>query len=148
MRRWAYGARGRQGFTAVTRPASTDLSMPQSDSEPVDPKPAIEAACAPACSTAWTAYEKCKERIAAKGSGNCEAWAFDYWKCIDKCVSRRETIEQHAWTRARVGPVIAATCRRCLPPDPRTSGCAQDLLAPQVGGAWRDGSWRWICSSA
>ena len=28
----------------------------------------------------------CKERIAAKGAGSCEPWAFEYWKCMDKCV--------------------------------------------------------------
>jgi len=37
----------------------------------------------------WKAYEKCAERIKAKGHGTCEPWSFDYIKCVDKCVRRR-----------------------------------------------------------
>jgi hypothetical protein len=55
--------------------------------EPVDPKPQIEKDCHPSCKKEWTEYEMCKDRIAAKGTGNCEPWAMDYWRCIDKCVS-------------------------------------------------------------
>ena len=54
----------------------------------VDPKAAIEKACHPSCNKYFVEYEKCTERIAKKGEGSCEPWAFDYWKCIDKCVSR------------------------------------------------------------
>jgi ubiquinol-cytochrome c reductase subunit 6 len=53
----------------------------------VDPKPQIEKECHKPCDKEWSQYEKCKERIKAKGEGTCEPWAFDYWKCIDKCVS-------------------------------------------------------------
>jgi Ubiquinol-cytochrome C reductase hinge protein len=31
--------------------------------------------------------QSCIKRIEKKGSGDCEAWYFDYYKCIDKCVS-------------------------------------------------------------
>jgi len=41
------------------------------------------------CPKPWAEYEKSKERIAAKGTGNCEAWAFDYWRCIDKCAATK-----------------------------------------------------------
>ena len=51
-----------------------------SQADPVDPKPQIEEACKAACSLPAVNYEKCKDRIAAKGTGNCEAWYFDYWK--------------------------------------------------------------------
>jgi ubiquinol-cytochrome c reductase subunit 6 len=57
--------------------------------EVVDNKAAIEKACHPACTKPWADYESCKKRIADKGTGSCEPWAFDYWKCIDKCVSVR-----------------------------------------------------------
>jgi ubiquinol-cytochrome c reductase subunit 6 len=56
--------------------------------EPVDQKANIEKSCHKPCSKEWDLYEQCKERIEAKGTGSCEPWVFDYWKCIDKCVSR------------------------------------------------------------
>ena len=52
----------------------------------MDPKAAIEKVCHSACSQPWSSTQKCKERIAAKGAGSCEPWAFEYWKCMDKCV--------------------------------------------------------------
>lgn len=60
-------------------------ALPQADV--VDSKPEIEKACHSSCVRYYAEYEKCKERIAKKGEGSCEPWAFDYWKCIDKCVS-------------------------------------------------------------
>ena len=68
-------------------PPSPALSPSSQAEDPVDAKPAIDKACHPACLKAWGEYEKCQARIAAKGAGTCEPWAFDYWKCIDKCVS-------------------------------------------------------------
>ena len=56
-------------------------------SEPVDLKPLIEKECHKPCQSHWVEYEKCKERIKTKGEGSCEPWSFDYWKCVDKCVS-------------------------------------------------------------
>lgn len=32
-------------------------------------------------------YKACKVRIAAAKEGDCEAWYFDFLKCVDKCVS-------------------------------------------------------------
>lgn len=58
----------------------------QADEEPVDPKPILEKQCHSSCTTPWTAYQKCETRIKEKGFGDCEAWYFDYWKCVDKCV--------------------------------------------------------------
>ena len=62
------------------------LRLPPAQADPVDAKPAIEQACHAACTVPADKYEACKDRIAKKGTGNCEAWSFDYWKCIDACV--------------------------------------------------------------
>jgi ubiquinol-cytochrome c reductase subunit 6 len=56
----------------------------------VDPKARIEKECHKPCEREWKEYEKCKERIKAKGEGSCEPWSFDYWKCVDKCVSQSQ----------------------------------------------------------
>lgn len=53
-----------------------------------DPKPQLEEACKVECVKEWQAYKDCAERIKsdATGEAHCTGWAFDYWKCIDKCV--------------------------------------------------------------
>lgn len=79
-------ARGRLAAARAHARRRPTRACPQAD-EPVDPKPKIEAECHKACTKEWAEYEKCKDRIKAKGTGSCEPWAFDYWKCIDKCVS-------------------------------------------------------------
>jgi hypothetical protein len=58
----------------------------QQADEVVDPKPKVDASCHKSCTREFSEYEKCKERIKAKGTGVCEAWHFDYQKCIDACV--------------------------------------------------------------
>lgn len=58
------------------------------DDEPVDPKPRLEAECKPACEGLWVEAQKCVARVEKKGHGQCEPQYFDYWKCIDACVSR------------------------------------------------------------
>jgi hypothetical protein len=58
----------------------------QSD-EPVDPKPALEKLCHEPCKALWDNYKACADRVAKKGDGDCSPWYFDYWKCVDKCVS-------------------------------------------------------------
>lgn len=55
--------------------------------EPVDPKPALEKLCHEPCKPLWEDYKACGTRIAKKGDGECSAWYFDYWKCVDKCVA-------------------------------------------------------------
>jgi ubiquinol-cytochrome c reductase subunit 6 len=42
-------------------------------------------ACKPKCTAAFAAYQACEERIKTKPGHDCEAWYFDYYKCIDKC---------------------------------------------------------------
>ncbi len=59
--------------------------LPQSD-EPVDCLPALRQECIKKCPVEVKNYEACKDRIKAKGSGDCEAWYFDMLKCVDKCV--------------------------------------------------------------
>ena len=61
----------------------------QQADEVVDPKPKVDASCHKSCTREFSEYEKCKERIKAKGTGVCEAWHFDYQKCIDACVRGR-----------------------------------------------------------
>ena len=117
------------GNTHQTTPS--DFSQAE---DPVDPKPKIEAACHSACSLPATNYEKCVERITAKGSGNCEAWQFDYWKCIDKCVSRSvERLGLRTWPHMRLMRVIAQRINN-VPSSPIScnAGCRQDLCATKV----------------
>ena len=70
-------------FAPPARPhcpiASTYLPHPaQPEAEdPVDPKPKVDAACHKSCVREFADYEKCKERIQAKGTGSCEPWFFD-----------------------------------------------------------------------
>lgn len=85
--------------------------------EPVDPKPQIEKACHPVCVKPFAEYEKCKDRIAKKGSGSCEPWMMDYWQCIDKCVSNACLSEQtgpRSLTASAAAPAIISGKRICL----------------------------------
>lgn len=54
-----------------------------------DPKPQLEEACKVDCLKEWHNYKACAERIKSDESGeaHCTGWAFDYWRCIDKCVA-------------------------------------------------------------
>jgi len=56
-----------------------------SDEEPVCPLPSLRKACEPKCADVFKTYLACADRIEQKGSGDCEAWYFDWLKCIDKC---------------------------------------------------------------
>ncbi|RYG46705.1 hypothetical protein EON67_09255 [archaeon] len=94
--------------------------------EPVDRKPEIEQECHKPCTSAWANYEACKERIAAKGTGSCEPWAFDYWRCVDKCVR-----------------FAASTCARLLSNSTHAAGgacgqlpapCTRYALRPSMHG--------------
>eukprot|EP01031_Cornospumella_fuschlensis_P033080 gene33080-40015_t len=55
------------------------------DSEPVDPLPQLTEACKPKCTTEWGKYQACIPRIEKAKEGDCEAWYFDYIKCLDQC---------------------------------------------------------------
>eukprot|EP01041_Mallomonas_annulata_P008155 gene8155-16764_t len=61
--------------------------MSSGDEEPVDPFPAITEACKPKCTPQFASYKACIERIEKKKEGDCEAWYFDYYNCLDKCVT-------------------------------------------------------------
>jgi ubiquinol-cytochrome c reductase subunit 6 len=54
-----------------------------------DIKPELEKACHPGCAGFWKAYEACGERIKGDttGEAHCSPQYFEYWKCVDKCVS-------------------------------------------------------------
>ena len=62
---------------------------PKEPDDPVDPKPAIEKTCEPACSSVWEIYKKCEVRIEEKGRGECSGYYMDYFKCIDKCAHKK-----------------------------------------------------------
>ena len=70
----------------------------------MNPMVTVTEAVKPKCKPEWTLYEvtphymfliycnshntqNCTKRIASKPGEDCEAWYFDYWKCIDKWVS-------------------------------------------------------------
>jgi len=59
------------------------------EAEPVDPKPAIDAACHSGCTKAWDIYKECEARIEAKGRGECSGYYMDYFKCIDHCATKK-----------------------------------------------------------
>ncbi|XWS40292.1 hypothetical protein CRYUN_Cryun18bG0127900 [Craigia yunnanensis] len=59
------------------------------DEEPVDQKSYLEERCKPKCVKQLRSYEACVKRIQGDESGHkhCTGQYFDYWSCIDKCVS-------------------------------------------------------------
>ncbi|MBA0619938.1 hypothetical protein Godav_005725 [Gossypium davidsonii] len=61
----------------------------RADEEPVDQKKYLEEGCKPKCVKQLRAYEACVKRIEGDESGHkhCTGQYFDYWACIDKCVS-------------------------------------------------------------
>ncbi|KAG6774326.1 hypothetical protein POTOM_021679 [Populus tomentosa] len=61
----------------------------RADEEPVDPKKYLEEACKPKCVRPLLEYQACVKRIQGDESGHkhCTGQYFDYWSCVDKCVS-------------------------------------------------------------
>nr|KJB11898.1 hypothetical protein B456_002G001600 [Gossypium raimondii] len=59
------------------------------DEEPVDQKKYLEDGCKPKCVKQLRSYEACVKRIQGDESGHkhCTGQYFDYWSCVDKCVS-------------------------------------------------------------
>lgn len=57
------------------------------EEEAACPLPKIREDCEPKCASCFAAYLACKQRIEAKGAGDCEPYYFDWLKCIDKCAS-------------------------------------------------------------
>ncbi|CAH8389090.1 unnamed protein product [Eruca vesicaria subsp. sativa] len=59
------------------------------DDEVVDPKKYLEESCNPKCVKPLLEYQACVKRIQGDDSGqkHCTGQYFDYWQCIDKCVS-------------------------------------------------------------
>ncbi|KAF8063094.1 QCR6-1 [Scenedesmus sp. PABB004] len=54
-----------------------------------DPKPQLEDECKVDCLKEWHNYQECAKRIESSDhdDAHCTGWAFDYWKCVDKCVA-------------------------------------------------------------
>ncbi|KAF3675116.1 hypothetical protein FXO38_04889 [Capsicum annuum] len=61
----------------------------RSDEEVVDQKATLEVSCKPKCVRQLKEYQACTKRIEGDETGNkhCTGQYFDYWYCIDKCVS-------------------------------------------------------------
>ncbi|TKY71288.1 Cytochrome b-c1 complex subunit 6 [Spatholobus suberectus] len=61
----------------------------RADEEPVDQKRYLEESCKPKCVKPLLEYQACIKRIHGDESGqkHCTGQYFDYWSCIDKCVS-------------------------------------------------------------
>ncbi|CAA3032655.1 cytochrome b-c1 complex subunit 6 [Olea europaea subsp. europaea] len=59
------------------------------DDEPIDPKKELEERCKAPCTRPLREYQACAKRIQGDESGNkhCTGQYFDYWRCVDKCVS-------------------------------------------------------------
>ncbi|CAF2115190.1 unnamed protein product [Brassica napus] len=75
----------------VLYPSCLDLlSLPtRAEDEVVDPKKYLEESCKPKCVKPLLEYQACVKRIQSDDSGHkhCTGQYFDYWHCIDKCVS-------------------------------------------------------------
>ncbi|CAN7096438.1 unnamed protein product [Brassica rapa subsp. narinosa] len=61
----------------------------RAEDEVVDPKKYLEESCKPKCVKPLLEYQACVKRIQGDDSGHkhCTGQYFDYWHCIDKCVS-------------------------------------------------------------
>nr|ACG44489.1 ubiquinol-cytochrome c reductase complex 7.8 kDa protein [Zea mays] len=70
------------------------------DAEPVDQKNYLEERCKPQCVKTLYDYEKCVKRVESDGSGqkHCTGQYFDYWSCVDKCVSTTCALNSHEST--------------------------------------------------
>ncbi|RLM57990.1 hypothetical protein C2845_PM18G01260 [Panicum miliaceum] len=65
------------------------MFYPRDDEDPVDQKKYLEERCKPQCVKSLYEYEKCVKRVENDDTGHkhCTGQYFDYWSCIDKCVS-------------------------------------------------------------
>ncbi|KAG2323849.1 hypothetical protein Bca52824_006577 [Brassica carinata] len=65
------------------------LGQDRADEEVVDPKKCLEESCKPKCVKPLLEYQACVKRIQGDESGHkhCTGQYFDYWQCVDKCVS-------------------------------------------------------------
>nr|UER43497.1 ubiquinol-cytochrome C complex reductase hinge protein [Viscum album] len=63
--------------------------MSGQDEEVVDQKAYLEEACKPKCVKQWLQYQGCVSRVKddTTGQKHCTGQYFDYWHCVDKCVS-------------------------------------------------------------
>ncbi|KAK3031534.1 hypothetical protein RJ639_036048, partial [Escallonia herrerae] len=61
----------------------------RADDEPVDPKKYLEESCKPKCVKSYLDYQACAKRVETDETGHkhCTGQYFDYWHCVDKCVS-------------------------------------------------------------
>lgn len=69
--------------------------------------------------------QECTKRIESDESGNahCTGWAFDYWKCIDKCVSGPSSHDAGVGSVCTAAPGVTWPLCSRPPPPPGTSSC-------------------------
>ena len=103
----------------------------EDEEEVVDPKLAADEHCAKTdkCARLMVEYEKCSERIEAKGSGHCSGQYMDYIACVDSCVSRCAAVDHptaaHHLRRALRALLLCLSCARAARP---CSLCSLDPL--------------------
>ncbi|AAD39640.1 Similar to gb/X79273 cytochrome c reductase hinge protein subunit from Solanum tuberosum. ESTs gb/T45282 and gb/T21596 come from this gene [Arabidopsis thaliana] len=78
------------------------------DDEVVDPKKYLEESCKPKCVKPLLEYQACVKRIQGDDSGHkhCTGQYFDYWQCIDKCVSCTKAVCETKMKRGEAGDSI------------------------------------------
>ncbi|CAL9098704.1 unnamed protein product, partial [Musa acuminata var. zebrina] len=88
------------GNCLVPHPIHQLLQTIMADEEPVDPKQYLEETCKPKCVRPLRAYQACVERIKGDETGHkhCTGQYFDYWKCVDDCVSIRAFLHPSSGT--------------------------------------------------
>ncbi|ESQ35295.1 hypothetical protein EUTSA_v10009667mg, partial [Eutrema salsugineum] len=78
------------------------------DDEVVDPKKYLEESCKPKCVKPLLSYQACVKRIQGDDSGHkhCTGQYFDYWHCIDKCVSCTQAFCKTEMKRGEAGGYV------------------------------------------
>ncbi|CAO2145689.1 unnamed protein product, partial [Urochloa humidicola] len=69
-------------------------SVAMDDEELVDQKKYLEERCKPQCVKSLYEYEKCVKRVENDDTGHkhCTGQYFDYWSCVDKCVTDDDAV--------------------------------------------------------
>ncbi|VVA91404.1 unnamed protein product [Arabis nemorensis] len=81
------------------------LTFAMADEEVVDPKKYLEESCKPKCVKPLLEYQACVKRIQGDDSGHkhCTGQYFDYWHCIDKCVSCTKAVYETEMKKGEAG---------------------------------------------
>ncbi|KAF3495988.1 hypothetical protein DY000_02054794 [Brassica cretica] len=88
----------------------------RADDEVVDPKKYLEESCNPKCVKPLLEYQACVKRIQGDDSGHkhCTGQYFDYWQCIDKCVSCTQALYKTQMKQGEAGVDIVFEFKGCI----------------------------------